>query len=447
MRAPRLPDSLVLLLACVFIAAALTHLVSAGEYERRQDPATGRRVVVPGSFHNVPPHPVGFFETLVAVPQGMIDAGSVIFLVFLVGGAFNVVDRTGAFAHGIEWLAGRFRRRPQLIIPLVSVAFSTAGALEGMWEEIIALVPVLLLLARRVGFDPLTAIAMSLGAAGIGSTFGPVNPFSVGIAQRVAELPLLSGLWFRLVVMLLALAIWVWGTMRYAARVRVPPEDAAAGAAVSSSPRYVVALTAVAACFAIYVYGAVRLDWGFNELSALFLAMGIVVGLIGGLRVSGTTDAFVDGFRSMAYAAMIIGVARAIFVVLDHGRIIDTLINSMVGPLVDLPKSLFAVGMAVVQTIIALPVPSSSGRAVLTLPILVPLSDLLGVSRQVAVLAYQYGPGLVGQISPTDGALMAVLALAGIRYEAWLKFALPLCVALFVLSLAAILVAVAIGLT
>jgi uncharacterized ion transporter superfamily protein YfcC len=288
---------------------------------------------------------------------------------------------------------------------------------------------------------------MSLGAAGIGSTFGPVNPFSVGIAQRLAELPLLSGFGFRLVVMLLALAVWVWGTMRYAARVQMPPSDIDAGAAVSSSPRHTIALAAVAACFGVYVYGAVRLNWGFNELSALFLAMGIVVGLIGGLRVSGTTEAFVDGFRSMAYAAMVIGVARAIFVVLDHGRIVDTLINAMVGPLVDLPRSLFAVGMAVVQTIVALPVPSSSGRAVLTLPILVPLSDLLGVSRQVTVLAYQYGPGLVGQISPTDGALMAVLALAGIRYDAWLKFALPLCVVLFVLSVAAVLVAVAIGLT
>jgi uncharacterized ion transporter superfamily protein YfcC len=446
MRTPRLPDSLVLLLACVFIAAILTHVVPAGEYERRQDPATGRRVVVAGSFHAVPAKPVGVFETFVAVPQGMVDAGSVIFLVFLVGGAFSVVDRTGAFAHGIEWLSHRFRRRSHLIIPLVSVVFATGGALEGMWEEVIALVPVLLFLSRRNGFDALTAIAMSLGAAGIGSTFGPVNPFSVGIAQRVAELPLLSGLGFRVVVMLLALAIWVWGTMRYAARVRVPPAESDASAGAPSSPRHTIALAAVAACFAIYVYGAVRYNWGFDQLSGLFLAMGIVVGLIGGLRVSGTTEAFVDGFRSMAYAAVIIGVARAIFVVLDHGHIVDTLINAMVGPLVGLPRSLFAVGMAVVQTVVAFPVPSSSGRAVLTLPILVPLSDLLGVSRQVTVLAYQYGPGLVGQVSPTDGALMAVLALAGIRYEAWFKFAVPLCLGLFVLSLAAILVAVAIGL-
>jgi uncharacterized ion transporter superfamily protein YfcC len=445
MHPSRVPHPLVLLLGCVFLAALLTHVVPAGEYERREDAATGRRVVVAGSYRAVAPRPVGLFETFIAVPRGMVDAGSVIFLVFLVGGAFNVVDRTGAFVHGVRWLSHRFRHRSQAIIPIVSMVFATCGALEGMWEEVIALVPVLLLLSRRVGFDPLTAVAMSLGAAGIGATFGPLNPFSVGIAQRLAELPLLSGLWFRLLVMLLALAIWVWGTMRHAAQVRVPPVDAGDDGGLVSA-RHAATLAAVVVTFGVYVYGAVRFSWGFDELSVLFLAMGILVGLLGGLRVSGTTEAFVDGFRAMTLAAILIGVARAIFVVLDRGHIVDTIIDAMVRPLAGLPTSLFAVGMAVVQTAIALPVPSSSGRAVLTMPILVPLSDLLGLSRQVTVLAYQYGPGVLGQFLPTDGALMAILALAGVRYDAWLKFAVPLCAALFVLSAAAILVAVAIGL-
>jgi uncharacterized ion transporter superfamily protein YfcC len=163
--------------------------------------------------------------------------------------------------------------------------------------------------------------------------------------------------------------------------------------------------------------------------------------------MSETADAFVEGFKSMAYAAVLVGVARAIFVVLEQGRIVDTIIQAMVTPLAQLPTSLFAIGMSFVQTAIALPVPSSSGRAVLTMPILVPLSDLLGLPRQVTVLAYQYGPGLFGQFSPTDGALMAILALAGVRYEQWLRFTVPLCLALFALSLIAIGLAVAIGLT
>jgi uncharacterized ion transporter superfamily protein YfcC len=441
-----MPHPLALLLACVVIAASLSYVLPAGEYERRPDKATGRNVVVPGSFHAVEARPVGPFATLMAVPRGMIDAGSVVFLVFLVGGAFSVIDATGAFRQGVHALARRLSHRTELIIPVVSVVFATGGAVEGMWEEIIALVPVLLLLARRVGFDALTVVAMSLGAAGVGSSFGPVNPFSVGIAQKLAELPLLSGLWFRMAVMVPALAVWVWGTMRYAARHRVPPMADDKDDVGNLSSRHVLTLAALVATFVLYVYGAVQYSWGFDQMSALFLLMGIAVGLLGGLGVTGTSNAFVEGFRSMAFAAMVIGLARAIFVVLDQGRIVDTIIHAMVTPLQQLPASLFAVGMSVVQTVIALPVPSSSGRAVLTMPILVPMSDLLGLSRQVTVLAYQYGPGIAGQIAPTDGALMAILALAGVSYERWLKFCVPLCGALFVMSLAAVVVATMIGL-
>ena len=195
------------------------------------------------------PKPIGPFEMLVAVPKGMADAGWGIFLVFLVGGALSVIDATGAFRQGVHWLADRLSHRTELIIPILSVAFATGGAVEGMWEEIIALVPVLLLLARRVGFDALTVVAMSLGAAGIGSTFGPINPFNVGIAQKLAELPLLSGLWFRMAVMIPAFGVWVWGTMRYAARHRLPVTPDAQTDDDGLSPRHVITLAAVAATF------------------------------------------------------------------------------------------------------------------------------------------------------------------------------------------------------
>ncbi len=446
MRAFRFPHPLVLLVACVALAASLSHLLLAGEYARRQDVSTGRQVVVAGSYHAVPAHPVGFFEAVVAIPEGMIDAGSVIFLVFLVGGAFSVVEQTGALKQGVEWLTGRFGGRAALIIPLVSVVFATAGALEGMWEEIVALMPVLLLLARRAGFDPLTAVAMSLGAAGIGSTFSPINPFSVGIAQRFAELPLLSGLGFRMLVLVPAIALWIGATMRHADRHRRPVPEADAPARVSLDAGHAVVLLTVLGAFAVYVYGTLRWDWGFNEMSALFFLMGAAAGLAGGLGVARTADAFVEGLRAMAYAAVLIGVARAIFIVLDRGKVVDTVIDAMVAPLSGQSPGVFAFGMTIVQTLVTFPVPSSSGRAVLTMPILVPLSDLLGVSRQVTVLAYQYGPGIVGQFMPTDGALMAVLAIAGVRYDRWLRFCAPICTLLFVLGVAAVAVAAAIGL-
>ena len=345
----------------------------------------------------------------------MIDAASVIFLVFLVGGAFSVVDRTGALRQGAEWLAVRLGRRGALVVPIACTVFALGGALEGMWEEIIALTPVLVMLARRVGFDELTAVSMSLGAAGIGGTFSPLNPFSVGVAQKFAELPLLSGGWFRMAVLLPAVGIWTWGTMRHAASTRSAPAVSDGASSGSLDARHAATLVAVVAAFVVYVVGALRYDWGFDEMSALFFLMGIAAGLLGGLGVAGTAEAFVAGFRSMAYAGILIGVARAIFVALDPGKIVDTIIQAMLTPLARLPSSVFAVDMSLVQTAITVPVPSSSGRAVLTMPILVPLSDLLGVSRQVTVLAYQYRPGVIGQMLPTDGALMAILALPGVR--------------------------------
>ena len=197
--------------------------------------------------------------------------------------------------------------------------------------------------------------------------------------------------------------------------------------------------------FVVFIYGVMRLGWDFDQMSALFFAMGLVAGLIGGLGAGGTARAFVTGFTSMAYAAMLIGFARAIFVVLDHGRIIDTIVNALVTPLQSLPVALSALGMLLVQAAVHGPVPSVSGQAVLTLPVLVPMSDLIGLSRQVVVLAFQYGAGLTELVTPTNGALMAVTAAAGVKYGDWLTFVVPIFAALLGLAALAIVVAIAMG--
>jgi uncharacterized ion transporter superfamily protein YfcC len=202
----------------------------------------------------------------------------------------------------------------------------------------------------------------------------------------------------------------------------------------------------VGATFAILVYGLLKLGWDFNQLSGLFFIMGVAVGLVGGLRVTGTAEAYVEGFRSMAYAALLVGFARAIFVVLDEGRIVDTIVHAMFTPIESLPVALSALGMVAAHTAVHIPVPSVSGQAVLTMPVLVPLADLLGLSRQVAVLAYQYGAGLCDLITPTNGALMAILASSGVRFEEWIRFVMPRYLVLLGLGMVSILVAIAIGL-
>lgn len=442
------PHPLVLLVSCVLLAAVASWVVPAGSYDREEDPTTGRTVVVAGTYHAVEAAPVGPFGAVLAIPRGLIDAADVIFLVFLAGGAFYVVDRTGALRAALDALARTLQGREVLVIPVVSAFFAAGGVVENMQEEIIGLVPVLLLLSRRVGFDAVTAVAMSLGAAMVGSAFSPVNPFQVVIAQQLADLPVLSGALFRSAFLLLAFALWVLGTIRYARRAgpeEGPAEPSSPPATLSTTRTALVLLTIVFA-LAVFTVGLFRLGWGFNELSAVFLVMGVAAGLIGRLRIRGTTEAFVDGFREMAYAAILIGFARAIYVVLNDGRIVDTLVHGLFIPTAELPVALSALSMMVAQFLVHVPVPSVSGQAVLTIPILTPLSDLIGLSRQVMVLAYHYGAGLCDVITPTNGALMAVLAAGGVRFDRWLRFALPLWIALMLLGGIAVMTAIAIGL-
>ena len=466
MRRIQFPHPMTLLLGCILLAMALSWVLPAGEFVRRDDAATGRSVVVPSSYHAVPPAPVSLFRALVDIPKGMIDAAEVIFLVFLSGAAFTVVDHSGVLRRGVDALIRRLAGKTWIVIPVVSLLCAAGGALIQMQEEFIAMVPLLLVLTRRIGFDEVVAVAISVGAAAVGAAFSPIDPFMVGIAQKLAQLPLLSAAGYRLIFLPVALAIWIGGTLRYAARTRVSPETAPPtpdlpgrvhlegaddaslmgdGAGVLR-PRDVVVLLLVAATFAVYVYGMLRLDWGLNEMAGLFFGMGIVAGLVAGLGVEGTVQGFLRGFRELAFAAMIIGFARAIFVVMQDGRIIDTIVRGAVAPVEHLPVTLSALAMIVAHALIHFPVPSTSGQAVLTMPVLLPASDLLGLSRQVTVLAYQYGAGVTELVAPTNGALVAVLVAAGVRFDRWLRFVAPLLALLFALGAVSVVVAIAIGL-
>jgi uncharacterized ion transporter superfamily protein YfcC len=236
--------------------------------------------------------------------------------------------------------------------------------------------------------------------------------------------------------------------MRFARRTRVAPAaDAAEGPpAASGGWRQPAILGIVLLTFALFVVGVTRYQWDFEQLAALFFLMGVAAGLIGRLGVGGTADGYVEGFRSMAFAALLIGFARGIYVVLDEGHVVDTIVHGLFTPIATLPTTLSALGMMAVQALVHFPVPSTSGQAVLTMPLLVPLSDLIGLSRQVTVLAYQFGAGLCELVTPTNGALMAMLAASGVPFEEWLGFVVPVIGALAALAAVAIGIAVATGL-
>ena len=438
----------MLLGGAVLVSAAMTWILPAGQYDRRDDPATGRRIVVAGTYHRTDAAPVGPFAAIVAIPRGFVAAADVIAVVILVGGAWVVVDRLGTLPAVVAALVSAFAGRGLWIVPIMSLFFGTMGALENMQEEIIPLVPALLVLGRGLGVDAVVVVAMSAGAAMVGSAFGPTNPFQAGIALKLAQLPPLSAGGLRLGMFIVGLGLWIGWTMRYAARTREASRDVRDVRDVRSvrlqpdidvrlqsnldvrlkadttSGRHVLILALVLAPMAAYVYGALRLGWGFNELSAAFVIGGLAAGLIGGLGLTGTVTAYLEGMQSLLSAALMVGIARSITVVLEDGRIVDTILNGLVTPLAGVPPMAASVLMVPFHALIHVVVPSVSGHAVLTMPLFVPLADVLGLSRQVPVLAYQTGAGLTELATPTNGALMAILLAAGVPFTRWIRFAI-----------------------
>lgn len=419
----RFPHPFLLLLGGVVVAAMLTWILPAGVYDRVPDAALGRDVVVPGSYHTIRATPVGPLAAVIAVPRGIIAGADVVVTILFCGGAFALLDSTGAMTRLVSSLADRLRS-PNRTIIVISVFFATMGALENMHEEIIAMIPVLVLLSHRIGFGAVTALAMSVGAAVVGSAFSPSNPFAAGLAMKFAELPQLSQGGLRLVLMCVALAVWIAFTIWQAPRDDVR-SDTTVQAVAPATRRDVVLLLLLVAPILIYVWGVLSRDWGFNELSALFLVGGLLVGVVSGLTPTDSATGFLRGMDSMLSAALFVGIARSISVVLTDGQIIDTIVYALAAPLSQLPSTLAAVMMVPIHVLIHIPVISNSGHAVLTMPIMAPTADLLSISRDAAVMAYQTGAPLTDMLLPTNGALLAMLLKGNVSFGRWLRFALP----------------------
>ncbi len=419
----RLPHPFVLLLGAVIVAAALTWIIPAGQYERRTDAATGREVVVAGTYKPVEATPVGPMGALLAVPRGIIAGADVILTILLVGGAFALLDMTGALGRLVGSLVGQ-TKRPRLVVIAVTLGFATLGALENMQEEIVALIPIVIVLSQGLGFGAITAIAMSAGGAAVGAAFGPTNPFNTQIALRFAELPQMTIPALRFSLLAAAVALWIAYTLFSAKRDDVRKE----GVILSLEPatkRDVLLLAIALVSFVPYVIGVLKFDYGFNELSGFFLVAGFAIGLASGRDLSTTARDFLKGMETMLAAALFVGVARAVSVVLTDGRVIDSIVYGLALPLGSLPGSVAALTMIPMQALLHVAVPSVSGQAVLTMPIMAPVSDLLSIARDAAVIAYQTGAGLADLFIPTNGALLAVLLGAGVTYGRWLRFAIP----------------------
>lgn len=443
-------DPMLLLGSLILLAALLTWILPAGQFQRLKDPQSGQTLVIPGSFKEVPRHPVGLWGALLAIPQGLKEAAEVLFFVLLAGGMLTVVEATGAIGNLLAHMARRFEKRPFLVLVLVSLLFLIGGASDGMYEEILAFIPLLCALMRRLRMDVVMALGISVGTATVAGCFSPFNAFLLGVSQPLAELPVFSGFAFRAIFFILALAIWTGYLAWYAKRgtktkVDIEPVESELPSAKWKNSDIGV-LVVFNAGMAVIVAGGIVLHWGLAQFSAVFILMGIVSGLIAGMGWRGISTQFAEGFRRLIVACVLIGLARAISVVLSNGLILDTVANALFSPLRHFSPSFSAMLTVLSESALAIPIPSESGRAVVSLPIIVPLSDLLAIPRQVVVFAYQSSILFGCLASPTAGPTLAMLSVARISYGRWARFILPPVAMLLALSMVAVVAGVKIGL-
>ncbi|MBK5280221.1 MAG: YfcC family protein, partial [Bacteroidia bacterium] len=373
MKLPSFPNALTIVVAFILAAGVLTYVIPKGEYQRAIDPDTKREVVVPGSYKLVDVENLSPFEILVCIPRGIGKGVEVMVLIFLVGGCLFIVEKTGALKEGVLYFTSKVKGKEEFALVLMGFLFAAGGATEGLEEEIIPLIPVLLIFTRNLGYSPIVTVGVSYGAAVIGASFSPINPFGVVIAQKIAEVPFLLNGIFRMIVFVFAFAVWMVLLIRYANMTRMEKQDVAVNVHKFSN-RNAIILSIVMLAFIVLIYGMLSLGWGFNEISAEFFIAGIIMGLLGRLGVNGTFLAYIDGLKSMTFAAMIGGLAYAIPLVLKDGFIIDSIIYGLFTPLQYASPILSAIGMMCSQAFLHLLIPSYSGQAILTMPILAPLS-------------------------------------------------------------------------
>jgi uncharacterized ion transporter superfamily protein YfcC len=430
------PDSLVIVSAILLLFIILTWIVPAGEFDRAD--VNGRMVVVAGTYHKVDADPQGFWALFRAPLRGFESAADIIGFVLLVGGAFSILTATGAIDAGLQQVlrfAEKNKRLKIWIIPLLMIIFSIGGATFGMSEEVLVFILITIPLARSMGYDNIVGISIPFIGAGMGFAGAPFNPFTVGIAQGIAEItPIFSGFEYRSFVWLIFTVSGILFVMWYAKRIEKEPSKSPIGfisaefehgeevKELNLNGRRKVILLLFFASLAGIMIGAMKYDWYIIELAGLFVLLGVASAIIGGLSLSQTVKSFIRGSQDLLMAALIIGFSKAILVVASDGKIIDTVLFSLSNAVGDFSPLIAAEAMFIFQGFINFFIPSGSGQAAITMPLMAPLSDLLDVSRQTAVLSYQFGDGLFNLIIPTSGVTMGILEIAHIPYNVWLKW-------------------------
>ncbi|MBI9060320.1 MAG: putative basic amino acid antiporter YfcC [Labilibaculum sp.] len=446
------PNTYFIISSIIIIVAILSWFIPAGEYNRTL--VDGKNIVVNNSFHSVESNPQSIPDVLMAPIKGFVEAALIIGFVLFVGGIFGILQKTEAVDSVIKSIAKAHKKSKfvkKMLIPIFMIIFSLSGAAFGMSEEIIPFILIFVPMSLALGYDSVTGVAIPFVGASVGFAGAFLNPFTIGIAQGIADVPIFSGIEYRLIVWLIVTIVAILFVSRYAKKIKAKPEtsityekDTELRKKLNLTEiekyegmdfRHKSVMVSFIIGLLVLVFGVLNYGWFIEEISAVFLTIGIVIAITGKLSIDETSNAFVNGAKDLVGTALIIAFARGILIVSVDGKIIDTILFTLSSAIDGLHPIVASQTMFLVQSFMNFFVPSGSGQAALTMPIMAPLGDLVGVSRQTAVLAFQFGDGFTNMIIPTSAVTMGVLALADIPWQKWARWILPLEIILFLIGL------------
>jgi uncharacterized ion transporter superfamily protein YfcC len=453
-----MPHTFVLLFIIIILVSIATYILPAGQYERILDESTNRVLIDPGSFSLIEQTPVSLFGVFQSVYDGMVQGASIIFFVFFAYGYVYMIIKSGALYGAIRILLEKSKGKEHVFIPIIMLIFGGISASAGLYDELYGVIPMVIGIAIAMGYDAMVGMAMICLSLGIGYAAAFMNPFTIGVAHSITDLPMFSGAWFRIIELAVFMIIGIWWTMRYAKKVKNNPEQSLVknvdfGSLVLDkneienaefNNRHKLIIAGFVLSFGIIMYGAIEHGWFLSEISGLFLIMMVVTSIIQRWSPNTVAELFLDSATEIIYAALIIGIARGVLVVLDSGNITDTLIYYMSAPLQTLPTYISAWFMLAFQSIINFFIPSGSGQAMVTIPIMAPIGDVIGLNRQIVVLAFQFGDGLSNLIWPT-ASIAVMCGMSRVPINKWWRFFLPVFGILVVVQIIFMTIATTIG--
>lgn len=471
-----IPHVFIFLSIIILFCSILTYIVPSGSFERKTEVFKNieRTIVIPGTYYEIPKHysikglilgenidgkasPTSLLGLFSSIPKGMNQAAALIFFIFIIGAVFGLIQQTGTVNVFVHSLLKKFRKSPVLLTFILFTFFALSNTFLGLGAIFIPLIPILLILSKEMGYDRVFGVSILLIPQGIGWSTAITNPFTVQIAQQIAELPIGSGILLRIIMFLICFTIGFVFLMSYGKKVKkdrsqsIMPEDPfdLSEADVIVEERFTkkhiwIAFSSVV-LFGLILFAVQTMGWGLIEMTGGFFTVGLCAILISGMSGNESMQAFIKGLEIMIVPALIVGFARGIQVVMQDGQIIDTLLFHTSNILSEMPKMVAVEGMYIFQSFLNFFIPSASGQAMVSMPLMVPLADLLGITRQTAVLAFTSGDGFSNMVIPTNGVLMAILGIAEVPFEKWFKFVLKLFLMLSVVAALFLVIAVTIG--